>query len=932
MLRKPSKRPTPSNWASLKPFGIGEQRPNNFGEVFRAGWENRDSAGYAWRILNEGVCDGCALGTTGMKDWTIDGIHLCNIRLRLLRLNTMGALDPARARRRRRAALRFAGRELRALGRLPEPMLRRHGETGFTPVSWDEALDLAAERIGAAGPDRCGFFLTSRGMSNESYYAAQKAVRAIGTNSIDNAARVCHSPSTFALKEALGVGATTCSYSRLDRHRPRRLHRLQRRQQPAGDDEVPPRRQEGGDEGRSSSTRSASPGWSATGSPRSPRAPSSGRRSPTSFFTVNTGGDIGFLVGALKHLIEIGWHRRRIRRGPHRRFRCGRGALPRRRAGRTSRPSPARPASEIGEFAALLAGARNGVIVWSMGVTQHERGEDNVRAIVNLALARGWVGREGCGLMPIRGHSGVQGGAEMGCYATAFPGGAEINEANAAALSERWGFEVPASPGLTAPEMIDAAGRGELDVLFASGGNFLDVLPDPDSVATTLGRLPLRVHMDIVASSQMLVDPPPGERGPAPPGGDPLRGPGRGDRDERPSAGSSSAPRSRPARIAEARPEWSVFSDLAARVRPELAERIRFAGTAAIRGRDRRGGAALRADRGASARAATRSSTAARSCRRAPSSRPPTGEPTSFPLPSPSRCRPTAASPLSTRRGKQFNSMVQERARHAHRRRPRRGPDRRRRCRAARRRRRRRGAVAKRARRAPLHGAVGTDRAGQPPGPLAGGKRADRRPALAAGRRPRLQRAGRARAALTPERGLDPCKVPGIIDVAEHHRRVAEATQLARRDHSGPSSVTIRVSGRTGRKAGTQGLDQGRAVAGEQRLRARVGGQTRSRVAPGQLGDQRRRHERHVAGEHDDRLRRACPSAATIPVSGWIGSAGSSSTSAIERRQLRSGLGEDERLQPRFPGSGDRIADQRSPGEGRAAPSAAPSGGSDRPP
>ena len=183
MLRKPTKRPTPSNWASLKPFGIGEQHPNNFGEVFRAAWENRDSAGYAWRVLSEGVCDGCALGTTGMKDWTIPGVHLCNIRLRLLRLNTMGPLDPGRLAD--VEALRgLRGDELRALGRLPEPMIRRHGEPGFAPVSWDEALAFAAERIGAADPDRCGFFLTSRGMSNESYYAAQKAVRAIGTNSL----------------------------------------------------------------------------------------------------------------------------------------------------------------------------------------------------------------------------------------------------------------------------------------------------------------------------------------------------------------------------------------------------------------------------------------------------------------------------------------------------------------------------------------------------------------------------------------------------------------------------------------------------------------------------------------------------------------------------------------------------------------------------
>src|SRR3970040_1737276 len=85
---------TPSLWASWKPFGIGEQRPRNFREVFRAIWENRDRLGYAWRILDRGVCDGCSLGTTGLNDWTMDGVHLCNVRLRLLRLNTMPEIDP----------------------------------------------------------------------------------------------------------------------------------------------------------------------------------------------------------------------------------------------------------------------------------------------------------------------------------------------------------------------------------------------------------------------------------------------------------------------------------------------------------------------------------------------------------------------------------------------------------------------------------------------------------------------------------------------------------------------------------------------------------------------------------------------------------------------------------------------------------------------
>src|SRR5215210_6280124 len=144
-------KPTPRLWASWKPFGIGETRPNNLGEVFRAAWENRQRPRYAWRILSRGICDGCALGTSGLKDWTIDGVHLCNVRLRLLRLNTM---KPFKARLLKDVAPLEGKRtqDLRELGRLPRPMIRRRGDKGFSPISWDEALDLTAERMRAAGP------------------------------------------------------------------------------------------------------------------------------------------------------------------------------------------------------------------------------------------------------------------------------------------------------------------------------------------------------------------------------------------------------------------------------------------------------------------------------------------------------------------------------------------------------------------------------------------------------------------------------------------------------------------------------------------------------------------------------------------------------------------------------------------------------------
>src|SRR6059058_3870129 len=121
-------------------FGFGKQKPHHYREMLRVAWENRDELPFAWHILKDGVCDGCALGTSGLSDWTLEGPHLCMVRLELMRLNTAPALDPSRLAD--AAALsRLTSSDLRAFGRLPVPMWRRHGERGFVPLSWDEALD-----------------------------------------------------------------------------------------------------------------------------------------------------------------------------------------------------------------------------------------------------------------------------------------------------------------------------------------------------------------------------------------------------------------------------------------------------------------------------------------------------------------------------------------------------------------------------------------------------------------------------------------------------------------------------------------------------------------------------------------------------------------------------------------------------------------------
>jgi molybdopterin-dependent oxidoreductase alpha subunit len=493
-----------ATWVSLVPNGLGHVKPNHYWEIVRTIWENRDNLGTAWRILRDGVCDGCALGTTGLRDFTMDGIHLCTVRLNLLRLNTMPPLDLRHLDDVSRLRS-LNSRQLRALGRLPYPMLRRRGDAGFRRISWNEALDLIAARIRATDPRRIAFYLTSRGITNETYYVAQKAARFLGTNNVDNAARLCHAPSTTAMKQTLGVAASTCSYrdwigtdalvfigSDTPNNQPVTTKYLYyAKQKGTRIFVINPYRE---------------PGLERYWVPSVFESALFGTRLADRFFQIHTGGDIAFLNGTLKHLIENDWIDRAFVAAHTNGFPETKAHLETQSWDMLEHASGA-SREEMRTFAEILAQAKSAVFVWSMGITQHEYGVENVKAILNLALARGFIGREFCGVMPIRGHSGVQGGGEMGCTATTFPGGRPITVEHARWLSEQWGFDVPAWKGLTCGDMLDAAYAGEIDVFYAAGGNFLDTLPDPEYIRTALERPALRVHQDIILSSQMLVDP-----------------------------------------------------------------------------------------------------------------------------------------------------------------------------------------------------------------------------------------------------------------------------------------------------------------------------------------------------------------------------------------------------------------------------------------
>lgn len=639
--------------ATAVPFGLGQTKPNHFRDMAAAAWANRDNLGYAWRVLSRGVCDGCALGVAGLHDWTIDGVHLCMVRLNLLRLNTMPALDPSRLAD--AAALRgLRNDQLRELGRLPVPLLREHGDAGFRRTTWDEAYARIGARIRSSGGQRTAFYLTSRALTNEVYYVAQKVARFLGTNNIDNAARLCHSPSTGAMKRALGVAASTCSYrdwwgSDLV---------IFFGSNPANDQPVAMKYLH---EAKRQGTRVVlvnplrEPGMERYWVPSTPRSALFGTRIADYWFGVAQRGDIAFLSGVIKILVERDWIDHQFVAEHTTGFEALAAAV-------AALDWPALeaqaglPRASMEEFAALIRDARTAVLVWSMGITQHASGGEAVQMIVNLGLLRGWVGRERCGLMPIRGHSGVQGGAEMGAYATALPGGVPITPESAQALSTEYGFAVPETPGLTAPEMIEAAARGELDLLYSVGGNLLRTLPDPAYVADALARLPMRVHQDIIVTDQMLVEP-------AAEDGQVILLPAK-TRYEQDGGGTQTSTERRvmfspelPRQVGEARAEWRILRELAAAVDPTRAELVGCASGPAIRAEIAR---VVPFYEGIQRLQAAGESFQYGGPHLAPGGRFPTadGRARLIPVALPAAACPPGAFVVSTRRGKQFNTLI----------------------------------------------------------------------------------------------------------------------------------------------------------------------------------------------------------------------------------------------------------------------------------
>ncbi len=348
--------------------------------------------------------------------------------------------------------------------RLTTPLMRRGGE--LVPASWDEALATVVERLKEVqrrhGADAVMFASSAKATNEENYLLMKLARAAFGTNNVDHCARLCHSSTVFGLGEAFGSGAMSNSIDCVDR---------------AGLILV-----------IGSNTTEQHP---LIGS----RILAAARRGTRLIVADNrrirlsrhadlhlrhkNGSDVALLSAMMQVIIAEGLEDRAFIEQRTENFPELAAAVapwtPERAAAVTGLE-----AADIVAAARLFAGVKPAMIVYSMGITQHSHGVDNVRCCAALAMLTGNLGRPGAGVNPLRGQNNVQGGCDMGALPDVFSGYQRVADpALRGKFAAAWGVaELPESPGLPLTRAMDAAAAESLKGMFVMGEN--PMLSDPD--------------------------------------------------------------------------------------------------------------------------------------------------------------------------------------------------------------------------------------------------------------------------------------------------------------------------------------------------------------------------------------------------------------------------------------------------------------------
>ena len=363
-------------------------------------------------------------------------------------------------------------------GRITHPMIKKPGATHYEPIEWDAAYRLIAGQLnGLASPDEAIFYTSGR-TSNEAAFCYQLFVRAYGTNNLPDCSNMCHESTSYALAETIGIGKASVTLDDVydakllilagqnpGTNHPRMLSALEKAKRcGAKIIAINPLREAGLINFRN---------------PQTPRGcVGKGTDLTDMHLPIKINGDLALFQAWGALLVE--WNAlddefvARYTRG-FEDWRAHVSAIDWNLVEATTGLSRA----QITEAAQLLRASDQTVFCWAMGLTQHHNAVATIREIVNLALAQGNIGKPGAGLLPVRGHSNVQGDRTMGIC--------ESPPANFLdRLQAEFGFEPPREDGFDTVNAIRALRDGRAKIFIGLGGNFVQAAPDTEVTAAAL--------------------------------------------------------------------------------------------------------------------------------------------------------------------------------------------------------------------------------------------------------------------------------------------------------------------------------------------------------------------------------------------------------------------------------------------------------------
>jgi molybdopterin-dependent oxidoreductase alpha subunit len=442
------------------------------------------------RLRSRNACKTCALGMGGQRGGMVDeGGHFPSVCKKSMQAQAgdMGRIIPESYFRHHSLdeMEKLTSAQAEKLGRLTFPIVAEEGDTHFRRIPWEEALDRAGDALRAA-PPRETFFYASGRSSNEAAFLLQLIARAFGTPNIHNCSFYCHAASGVALSKVYGSGTASVLLDDLNKadlaiviganpasNHPRLLIPLMHMRRRGGRViTINPVKELG-------MTRFRIPAdW---------RSMIAGTDVTDLYIQPHVGSDIALLKAMLKGVIERGG----VDHGYVNSVTTGWETVREDVAAADWNDLLARcavPKKAIDRAVGMLLRAKRGVFLWAMGLTHHEHGVSNILALANLALARGWLGRPGTGLLPIRGHSNVQGVGSVGVSPS-------VKEAFAKRMEEVYGIEVPRDLGQDTYASMVAAAEGNVQAAVLFGGNLWGSNPDLDFAGKALRNIPVTVSV-----------------------------------------------------------------------------------------------------------------------------------------------------------------------------------------------------------------------------------------------------------------------------------------------------------------------------------------------------------------------------------------------------------------------------------------------------